>query len=67
METLKDEADIPCANGGSPILIERRELGTVQPDATGGGLIEPRQEREQRGFARARGPNDRSRFARVNG
>ena len=56
MEALEDEPHMPGAHRGAAVFIQRRELGAVEPDATFARLIEPRQQRQQRRFARAGAP-----------
>ncbi len=39
IEGLKDEADLTASDSGEPALVQAPEIGTVQPDASPGGII----------------------------
>ena len=60
MKGLKNETDLAIADARAAILVERRELRSVQPYFSGGRLVEAREQREQRGLAGARRSHDRS-------
>jgi hypothetical protein len=58
MERLEDEAELAAAQGGQSVLAHRGDLLAVDEDAAGGRRVEPGDEAEQRGLARARGADD---------
>jgi hypothetical protein len=43
MKTLKDEADVTCADRRPAVLVQRRELGPVEPDTPGARLVQARE------------------------
>ena len=53
VEGLEHEADAFGAQARAAIFVERRQVGAREGDASGSGRIEARQQRQQRGFARA--------------
>jgi hypothetical protein len=59
VKRLKNEPDLAIADARAAVFVERRELGAVQPDSARCGLVEARQQREQRRFAGSRRPYDR--------
>ena len=52
------------AQARAAVFIELREIGAGEPHVSGSGRIEPREQREQGGLARARRADDRDRLAR---
>ena len=58
LERLEHEADLLAAEAGPLVFAQRAELLAVEPDAAGGGPVEPGEQAEQRALAaagRARG------------
>ena len=58
MEGLKDESDASRPAGRAAILVERREIGARESDPAGSGRVEPRQQRQERGFSGAGSADD---------
>ena len=59
MKGLKNETDFAIADARTAVLVERRELRSVQPHFPGGRLVEAGEKCEQRRFAGAGRPYDR--------
>ena len=64
VEGLEHEADVAGARLGAAVLVERRELDALEPDAARARLVEAGEQREQRGFPGARRRRRRRRFRR---
>ena len=64
MERLKHEANTFCSQAGSAVLVERREIGSVEHNMTTGWQIEPCQQCEQCRFTRTGWAHDRNRITR---
>ncbi len=58
VEALEDDADAVAPQVGQAVGVERGEVDAVDADAAGGRPLEPRQQQQQRGLARARRPGD---------
>ena len=63
MKRLEYKPHMLAANRRAPVFIEFREVDARDQHAAGAGLIESREQRQQRGFARARGADDGQGFA----
>ena len=63
MKRLEHEADALRTQARAPVFIQQGEVRAREPDLAGGRRIEPGQQREQRGFAGARGADDGDRLA----
>ena len=64
VKALKDEADMPRAHGCTAVLVERRQLGAVEPDPPGARLVEPGEQRQQAWICRRRTRRRWRRFLR---
>ena len=62
MERLEYEADMISAQGGTAVLIHRRDLLIAQPDFPCTGNIQPRQQSQQSGLAGAGYSHDGNRL-----
>jgi hypothetical protein len=58
VERLEDEAELAPAQRGQGVLAHRGDLFAVDVDAAGGRRVEPGDEAEQSGLARARRADD---------
>jgi len=58
VEGLEHEAHAFGAQARTPVLVQRRQVGTREGYASGSRLIEPGQQRQQRRFTRTGGPDD---------
>ena len=67
MEGLEHEADVAGAQRRAAVLIERGQLLAVEEHLADARFVEPGEQREQRGLARAGGADDRERLARADG
>jgi len=66
VKRLKNETDTVGAQGGSAVLVQRRDLGAGQPDFPFAGNIQPSQQSQQCRLAGTRGADDGNRFTVVN-
>jgi hypothetical protein len=58
VERLEHEADVPRAQGRAAVLVEGGEVAAGEAHGSRGRLVEPGEQREQRGLARAGGAHD---------
>ncbi len=66
LERLEHEADAARTQLRAPVLVERREVGAEQRDATAGRAIESGQQSEQRRLSGTGRADDRDRLARAD-
>ena len=66
MKRLKYEADAFGAHSRPAIFVQIGQVGSIEDHMTARRQIQAGQQRQQRGLAGARRPNDGDRFARDN-
>ena len=64
VEGLEHDADIGGTKPGQAVFVEGAEIGADDRNAAGGGALEPGDDHEKGGFARAAGAHNRHSFAR---
>ena len=62
MEGLEDDADVPSAEPGETVLVQRGEVVSGHRDLPAGRPLEPADDHEERGLPRTGGPHDAHRL-----